>query len=502
MIINSLSRLTKLVLGESKHPPIKNLRQVWNDSLYFESLTRGAVVSGNPGTGKTSWTAMQVVDYVTQHPTRPVFVFDASGSLTNELVELFYLLPPMERDKVTRRVVLDIPGDEHFVVPQPYFSPDYGLNDEELVQRAVTILEELNREKIEVTPIMGIAITELAPELFRLINVVRNQYGERWQITETRKLLIQFDQLRLALKEYGQYSPEAKYYLDNELFREGVGPSEVERRILALRNVLGVIEPRPIRARYGYYRPTITSKEIISKGLIYILSGEKLTNLEKVQAWVFWDAYSSLEAIINKRIPHDPRDQPVLLVIDEVYKLFEIKGMARKLGQISTYYRSRKLMPIIIIQAYWQLADILKEQIWSFGNQITFALENFDDAYKFSQQVQEYDPIKEKLSARREDGQPIIEPDRGQYVNMANWLQRLGWRQVVMKRYIDERTKEEKVSFIERTKEKPTGVLPAPIEDLKQELFRKYAVSVREALNDINNRHLKKKGEERITVNK
>lgn len=376
---------TNLLFGTPKHPNVKNLRHVQNDNLYFDSLTRGAVVSGNPGTGKTSWTAMQILEHAKAYPQRPVFVFDASGSLTNEIIELVYLEESVVQGGLVRRIVLDISGDEYLVVPQPFFSAEYGLTDEELVQRATMILEELNREKVEMTPVMAISLTELAPELFRLVNVIRNQHGERWQITEIRKLLIELGQLHLACKDFGQFSPEAKFYLENELLDENVSKTEKERRMLTLRNALGVIEPRPLRARYGYYRPTITPQEVISKGLIYILSGEKLTNLEKAQSWVFWDAYSALEAVINKRIPHDPNDEPVLMVIDEVYKLFEIKGMAKKLGQISTYYRSRKLMPVIIIQAYWQLADILKEQIWSFGNQVTFALENFNDAYKFSQ---------------------------------------------------------------------------------------------------------------------
>lgn len=491
--------LAKLLLGESSHPQIKNLRQVKNDNLYFDSLTRGAVVSGNPGTGKTSWTAMQIIAYVIKYSERPVFILDASGSLTNEVIELAYLLPSEERDSVTRRIVLDIPGDENFVIPQPYFSPEYGLTDEELVQRAVTILEELNREKINMTPIMAIALTELAPELFRLVNVIRNQHGERWQITEVRKLLIEVSQLNLACTYYGQFSPEAKYYLENELLDENVSRSEKERRTLTLRNALGVIEPRSLRARYGYHQPTITQQEIVSKGLIYILSGEKLTNLEKAQAWVFWDAYSALETVVNKRIPHDPNDQPILLVLDEVYKLFEIKGMAKKLGQISTYYRSRKLMPVIIIQAYWQLADILKEQIWSFGNQVTFALENNNDAIDFSQQTQEYDQTQQKLSAAHAHGQPILETDRGQYLIMANWLQNLKWRQIVMRRYLDERTKEPFISFVEKTSEKPAGILPAPLHELKQALFKKYAVSVREALKDINGRKLTRKQPKRQT---
>jgi hypothetical protein len=148
------------------------------------------------------------------------------------------------------------------------------------------------------------------------------------------------------------------------------------------------------------------------------------------------------------------------------------------------------------------LADILKEQIWSFGNQVTFALENFNDAYHFSQQTQEYNPHKERLAAKREDGQPILDTDRGQYLVMANWLQNLKWRQMVMRRYLDERTKEPFLSFIDKTREKPTGTLPASIHQLKQELFRKYAVNISDVLRDINGRHLELKTGERPRIRK
>ena len=55
--------LLRLLLGSSIHPPLHNLRASLDDNLYFDSLTRGALVSGNPGTGKTVWTAMQLFNY-------------------------------------------------------------------------------------------------------------------------------------------------------------------------------------------------------------------------------------------------------------------------------------------------------------------------------------------------------------------------------------------------------------------------------------------------------
>ena len=265
----------------------------------------------------------------------------------------------------------------------------------------------------------------------------------------------------------------------------------------ALIGELGIIESRPLRARYGYSRPTVTEKEVIDNGLIYLLSGELLTNQRDAQAWVFWDAFSSLRAVINKRTPHDSNSKPVLMTIDEVYRLFEIKGMAKALGEVATYYRSRKLMPMIIIQAYWQLDNLLQEQIWNLGNQVTFALDNFNDAYKFAQQVSKYDRRSEKLPSLSHHTHPIMEPDRGQYLTTTNWLQNLKWRQVVMRRYINEREKEAFVRFVNQTKEKPKSILSSQeLIEVKEELFKKRAVPVKDALKRINQRKLlsKKRG--------
>jgi hypothetical protein len=340
---------------------------------------------------------------------------------------------------------------------------------------------------------MSSAITETAPNLFRLLQKINDVYGS-WQITEAKKLLIDTFKNGLldeACKRFGGFVPNAKWYLEKQLLRKEITATALEARTASLIGALGVIESGPLRARYGYIRPGITVREIIDKGLIYIVSGAKLTNQKKAQAWVYWDEYASLKAIINKRSPHDPNEKPVLLVIDEVYQLFEIKGMAKEIGLITSYYRSRKLQLMIIIQAFWQLDDKLKEQFWNLGNLVTFSLDNFDDSYKFAQQVFMYDPSSEKFPARSEIGQPIVEQDRGQYLTAANWIQNLKWRQMVMRRYVNEREKEQFVGFVRKTREKPEVQLPEPLDAIKERLLRRWAVEVEAALEVVNERSFK-----------
>lgn len=495
-----IKTLLEILAGKPKHPDFPDVKLVEKDEVYFDSLTRGMGVSGNPGTGKTTTMARMVADYTRLYPRRPVVVFDASGSLINEFL---MIVEGMEsKDETMSRVVLDIPGHPEWVVPKPMFHPSYGLTSEELVQKAVGILKELNNEKMERNPTMATAISVTAPEMFRLISVIKDEVGEPWQITEAKKMLVDnYDGglLERMVAEHGNDAPGARWYLKTELLKD-LSPAARESRIGSLITALDTIETDPLRARYGFARPGITYREIIDKGLIYLVSGEKLTNQDTAQAWVFWDEFASLRAVVNQRIPHNPDDKPVLMVIDEVYKLFEIKGMAKALGQISTYFRSRKLMPVIIIQAFWQLDDILIKQYWNLGNLITFQMDNIDDAYKLAQQMFKYIDQAKKFDSPREGANPTGEPDRGQYLSRANWIQNLGKRRLLMRRYLNEQDKEGFVAYVDETQFVKRAQMDIWQQiELKERLLKNgRAIHVKDALRVINNRTEKKK--ERMTV--
>ena len=484
--------LSNLFFGQPKHPQIPNLRATKEDTLYFDSLTRGGLVIGKPGVGKTIKCVMEAVRYALEYPDRPIFSLDASGSFTNEFIQLVYQLPREQRELIERRIVYDRMGDQTWCVPMPYFSPDYGLQYEEQVQRVAKNYKKLNHELITLTPVMAIAITETLPELSRLLCAIQNEHGECWQITEAKKLLLDQNTLAIACKKFGNKVPDAKWYFENELLGEQVTNHERERRTFTLRSVLGSIGSRPIRARLGYSKPGWTPKEAIEKGLIVLVSGEELINQEEVQSILFTDVYSQILAQINKRIPHDPNDKHVLLVIDEVYSLIRIPGMAEEIGKVSPQYRSRRLQIVVVIQALWQLADNLKEQIWSLGNVICFGVEDFNEAYRISQQLFKYDPKKIKLPPASESGHPIIEPDRGGYLIGANWIQHLKKRECIMKRYIDEGEEEPFIGYVEMTSEKPDEPLVESLVETKDSLLRRRAIPVGDALKIVNTRNLSK----------
>jgi hypothetical protein len=385
--------------------------------------------------------------------------------------------------------------------PKPLFHSDYGLTEQELVEKAAGILEQLNPEKIEQNPTMVTAIEVTARRLFDLIVQIKDERGRPWQVTEAAKLLVDIRNgeaiedmglLARALHEFGDKAPNAKFYLENEVM-QSKSPASRESRRGSLIVALNVIETDYMRAKYGWAKPGITYKEIIDDGLIYLVSGEMLSNQGNEKAWVFWDEFASLRALIQKRIPDNPDDEPVFLLIDEAYKLFKVKGMAEALGDVATYYRSRKLMPVLIIQAFWQLDNLLQEQYWNLGNLMTFQMDNLNDAYKIAQQIFPYSAKETKYDAPSERSMPLAKSDREQYLEEANWIQRLGERKVLMRRYLDERNKEPYVAFVNKTRHVDLADLDAKeLFAMKIKMVKESgrAVHIKDALREINKRDI------------
>ena len=127
LILLSYFGLTNLIdwrkiLFQSNHPSIPNLRGSNDDSLRFDSLTRGTLIAGKAGSGKTRYSVKQTLDYALKYPDRAIFSLDASGSFTDDFLEAVWRLPRADREKLAGRIVLDILGDDEYVVPFPFFS--------------------------------------------------------------------------------------------------------------------------------------------------------------------------------------------------------------------------------------------------------------------------------------------------------------------------------------------------------------------------------------------
>lgn len=472
-----------------KPPPFTGAIKDKFEELPAAGLTMGTLYIGRPGTGKTSSLARHIVESFVRYPQRAIFVLDWSGSISDSILKLILQYPVEVRERLMDRLVYDDLGNPDWAIPLPEFSSDYGSNMEDQVQRVAGNLSKLSETLVTATPIMGgIPIKELGPHIFRLIASIPDKVGGSFQITEVKKLLSNEAILRNAIAHYGGHVPEAKFYLENE-FLSLTTPREKDARKYALVSILGVVEPREARARLGSGQPGWTPREAIEKGLMVIVDGARMINRRPTQHYLFTQAYSLIIAEMNKRRPADPNDQPVSLVMDEVYSLLSIPGMAEEVGMLAPLYRSRKLELYIVLQALSQLAKPLDRQIWSLGNIVSFAVSNFDEAYHIAQQIFKYEAASIKLPSAEKAAQPIVEPDRGQYLSIANKIQRMKQRECIVRRYMTEAELDGYIRYIPRTKEAAAhGNLDKLISEVRQRLIQQRGVRVQEALEIINQR--------------
>ena len=469
-------------------PPFPNTRVSSYDQLLPDGLTMGTLYIGRQGTGKTTALARHIVEYFKAFPDRAIFVLDWSGSITDSILGIIANEPPRVSYELTARLIYDELGHPDWVKPLPEFSSMYGNPREEQAQRVANNLVKLAPELVADAPFLaGLGLREIAPQLFRLCTAIYTDPNSTWQVTEAKKLLNDAGLLRQAAAKYGSRVPEAKWFFEKGFL--SLRENERELRTYAILAMLGVIEPQTARARVGYPFPGWTPKEAIRNGYMVIVNGARLINQRNTQHYLFTQIYSLIMSEMNRRTPGNPEDQPVALVMDEVYSLVSIPGMAEEVGMLAPLYRSRKLELYIVLQSLSQLALPLRQQIWSIGNIVSFAVSNFQEAYELAQQIFKYDPTTIKMTARSETGQPIVEPDRGQYLQIANEIQRMKHRQCIIRRYQSEKLLDKYVLWVKQTKNTQQATLEK-VNELKETLLKERAVRVSDALDVINRRKL------------
>ena len=469
-------------------PVFPNLANFKYDDLPAPGLTMGTLYIGSQGTGKTSSLARHLVNYFKAYPDRAIFVLDWSGAITDSILRLILNEPEEVCESLMKRLIYDEMGNPDWIIPLPEFSKDYG-EFEEQVQRVSRNIARLHDELMKNTPILGgLAVKEIAPEIFRVLTAITNEHGETWQITEAKRLLRDSGLLKRALSTYGYLVPNAKWWLETVFLK--IIEKERELRSYALVALLGAIEPREIRARVGYFRPGWTPKEAIDKGLMVLCDGARLINKEMTQHYLFMQVYSLIISEINKRRPANPNDKPVSLVMDEVYSLIQIPGMAPEISKLSPQYRSRKLQIYVVLQELAQMSEELLPHIWSLGNIVCFRINNHKEAYEIAQQLFKYEPTSVKLPAPTDRQNPIVEPDRGQYLSIANWIQGLKHRQCIMKRYLSEQEKDGYIRLVNKTKETHAYYSDEVLQEAKDRLLKERGVPVRDALEIINHRNI------------
>ena len=451
----------------------------------------GTLYIGGQGTGKTTALARHLVDYMTKYPNRAIFVLDWSGSITDAMLAI--IMAVKDNERLISRVIYDQLGNAEWVTPMPEFSLLYGGTYEDQIQRVTTNIERLNAKLVELNPTMGgTAIKHILPHIFRLLTAMTRDEvdpSETWQITEANRLLDDVPLLRKALAKYGSKVPETEWYLKNKYLGPEIKASEREMRTYTLSGLLSVTSIREIKARLGYYRPGWTPKEVIDGGKLVLIDGAKLIGQEQSLSYLFHQAFSLILAELKRRRPANPDDEPVSLVLDEVKSLLEIPGMAPEIASLAPQYRSRKLQLYVVLQELSQMSDELRPHIWSLGNVVCFGMFNFDEAFELAQQLFPYESLLQRVPATNSLHHPIMENDRGQFLLIADWLQRLNKRECVMRRQVAEQERDKYVRHVPKTLDVNLDNNQARLNELKEELIKQRGVRIHDALELINRRH-------------
>lgn len=450
----------------------------------------GTLYIGSQGKGKTISLARHLVEYMHKYPERAIFVLDWSGSITDSLLSI--IMSVKDRESLLKRVIYDQLGNDEYVMPLPEFSAAYGGSYEDQIQRVIENFRKLSPALIANAPLLGgLAISEIAPHFLRLITSATNDAvdpNETWQITETKRLMVDPNLLKKMLTKYGSKIPETTWYLTREYLSSDIKASERELRTYALRAILNITDIREVRARLGYYHPGWTPKDAIATGKLVIVDGAKLINQKAAKDYLFLQVFSLIMAELNRRRPANPNDKPISLVLDEVKTFFEMPSMAPELASLAPQYRSRKLQLYVVLQHLKQISDELRPHIWSLGNMVCFGIFNFDDAYELAQQLFPYEPLLARLPAAG-SGNPIMESDRGQYLIIANLLMKLKKRECIMRRQVSEQLRDEYIRHVPQTMTVQINASHESLEALKDELVRERSIRIHDALEQINRRH-------------
>lgn len=483
------SLLSKILFGDA--PKFPDTRRAKTEDIAALAKRLGELWLGQPGSGKTWTLARGSVDHLIEHPDEPMISFDANQNFTDAFLTIVLSQPKEIRDSLIKRIIYDELGHPKRVLTLPEFHVDYEVPMEKQTARAIQNFQALNPELITETPIMGGAsVKDYGGELFRLLTVIPNEFGSTFQITEAKRLLTDRKLLSQKLKDFGKYAGNAKWFYENNYTK--LPADEAYKRVLGLISVLNDIEAPEIRPRVGYHRPSYTMPQIIKEGKILLVNGHRINDQERTLSYLLIQVKSLLMNEIVKRTPNNPKDPPVTLIFDEVPAIIGLPSMSKEISRLSTYFRSRKLQPIIVAQELSQFSEELRPHIWGYANVVVFSMLNFDDRVEIAQQLFPYIPETIKVQGKTSSQPNLYEPDRGQYLQIANEIYNMKHRECIVRRQNSEHEANNELVWVKRTKEALATATPQEVQELKDELLEKYGERVDEVTASINRRIMDK----------
>jgi hypothetical protein len=464
--MNIFSDFMDDVLGKKPPPHLPNTRAAVSEDIPASGRRRGIVGLGEPSSGKTASMARMMVDHLIEHPEESMVSFDGSEDFTNKFINIALSKPPAIRDPLLKRIVYDELGHKKFTHTFPVLTESEPTELEREVQMGIQDFEALNPELMKQTPVVGGAsVKQYGTELLRLLGVMKTEFGGPWQLTEAKFLLMDKLLLAWALNKFGDHAYSAKWLFENSYKK--LKAEDARLTSLGLLSVLEDIEAPEIRSRIGFHRATYNMKDLIEGGKILLVNAHRVNYQKKTLAFLLTQIMTRFIAEIAKRTPNNPNDPPVTFMVDELPSLLEYSNTQERVKSMPSYFRNRKLQPVIIAQNLDQFPKDLRPHIWGYANIICFKLLNMDDCEEVAKQLFPYVPTT--LKSVNIEGQEIYEAAQGHYLQIANQIHNLGHRHCIGRKQISETEAERYTFYVKQTKEAVMTATDREVNEFKEE---------------------------------
>jgi hypothetical protein len=463
---------------QKEYPGFLGVVRSDDESVPYQAKNLGHLVMGEPGSGKTRSQAKQFVDEAIENPRDAFFLLDISGSMADDVIGYASKQRKDIWEWLQKRIIYIRLGDKNYSFPNPEFSKHYGSTYEEQIDRVTNNIVSLTGGFKSASIVGGVTLKAVLPYFLRLLTSMSHvtPYKEPFQITDLQLMTDHKKYLAAAMNKVG----EALDHMTRDfLFTRilNVKKDSGELRTYALSEVHAALSSQAAIADLGYYYPVWTPKEAIEKGMIVIVDGSLLINQEFYQNYRMAQIYSMIAENINKRRPHDPRDNVVNIYIDEVPGILKNPGIAEKIQEMISMRRSRNVHLTILIQSLSQLSEDLQKNIFMVQNVTCFAGSIMDDMDAMARHVFYYDPGYQKPTVKE-----TSEPEQGQTRQQVDFLQSLPPRSCVIKCRKANKEKDPHIYYVPKTREVSGLPNQDELEEIKQALMAKIGVRIREAL--------------------
>ncbi|MSP12819.1 MAG: hypothetical protein EXR62_07665 [Chloroflexi bacterium] len=457
--------------------------------LLDEARTRGTIIRGAPGSGKTTLVAMIVYGDLIRG--KPALVIDAKGALKRQVLKLILRNPMPRRVDLLSRLRLWPVGHANWTYTLPWLHPP-GPHS----QRAQRFLDVTMKmlPSLDNAPILG------KPSLYGIgmpVMMILSSLG--YQVTEAIDLLYDIGTIgsfwRSKLFQAERVVPQAVRLLERT-YLQWPERTRKERRYAFEAHIFPYLLSDTLRAMAGSTTP-FDLETAEAEGLTIFADTSKVEE-ETVRDTVTLHLFQYFLEYIRRRGVGNVT--PWSLVLEEAAILMRTESLVTDVQALANEYRNNRLESTISFQSVNQVSTKLLELLYSFGTHWIGKTSSQMESEIEADFLTTYDPHLVKFEgyasydsrSGRQTGHnnPMFFSVEEQRRMTADRLTEQQGRQFMVKRYLDEATVDPIVHQVTTTIDTPdtSWITEEDLLQAEEENLKTFAQSVAHILEEVDAR--------------